>query len=225
MILHEWIASGATGPSSNEPTLTKIELYPPAALLAPKSSLRLMVRGTYSNGQLADITNWVRFSSTADLVATVDEDGRVNVLGPGEASITAVFGTQVNAMTVTVPFPGTKPSIPPATTEVDRLINAKLQSLNLGVSLATTDVEFIRRATLDVCGVLPTPEQVSAFVEDPTPDKRRKLIDALLERPEYVDYCRNRRCGRSIVQYGNRSPTISRGTSSHGRYSPRQEVH
>src|SRR5262249_14404216 len=48
--------------------------------------------------------------------------------------------------------------------------------------------EFIRRAYLDLCGLLPTTEDTAKFLADSSPDKRNKLIDTLLERPEYSDF-------------------------------------
>src|SRR6202012_3564823 len=51
-----------------------------------------------------------------------------------------------------------------------------------------TDDEFIRRAFIDTIGVLPTPEETRAFLAETTPGKRDHLIDALLARPEFVDY-------------------------------------
>src|SRR5258708_26827814 len=51
-----------------------------------------------------------------------------------------------------------------------------------------TDQEFIRRAYLDMCGLLPTPEEVTTLLANKAADKRAKLIDNLLERPEYADY-------------------------------------
>jgi len=50
------------------------------------------------------------------------------------------------------------------------------------------DAEFIRRAHLDLIGVLPSVDEVQAFLTSKAADKRAKLIDALLDRPEYVDY-------------------------------------
>src|SRR5262249_37411999 len=64
----------------------------------------------------------------------------------------------------------------------------KLAALHLPPSPPCTDGEFIRRAYLDAAGILPKPEEVQKFLADPSPDKRARLIDALLERPEYVDY-------------------------------------
>ena len=65
---------------------------------------------------------------------------------------------------------------------------AKLRELNLPPSAACTDAEFIRRASLDIGGFLPTPAEVAAFEADSDPDKRSKWVDRLLNRPEYADY-------------------------------------
>jgi len=64
----------------------------------------------------------------------------------------------------------------------------KLKTLNIPPSPQCNDHEFIRRAFLDAAGVLPTPEEIKAFLGDKAPDKRAKLIDKLLDRPEFVDY-------------------------------------
>jgi len=71
---------------------------------------------------------------------------------------------------------------------IDDLVLKKLQALHIPPSPDCIDSEFIRRAFLDAAGVLPTPEEVRNFVADPAADKRARLIDALLERPEFVDY-------------------------------------
>jgi hypothetical protein len=71
---------------------------------------------------------------------------------------------------------------------IDGLALEKLQSLNLPPSSRSTDTEFIRRAFLDTIGTLPTAEEVRAFLKDTSAGKRDALIDALLERPDFVDY-------------------------------------
>ena len=65
---------------------------------------------------------------------------------------------------------------------------AKLKELRIEPSELSGDAEFLRRVFLDVIGTLPTPAEVRAFLADPAADKRAKLIDALLERPEFTDY-------------------------------------
>jgi hypothetical protein len=51
-----------------------------------------------------------------------------------------------------------------------------------------SDQEFIRRAYLDVCGILPNPQEVTKFLASKAPLKRAKLVDELLDRPEYADF-------------------------------------
>ncbi|HEY1859301.1 MAG TPA: DUF1553 domain-containing protein, partial [Gemmataceae bacterium] len=71
---------------------------------------------------------------------------------------------------------------------IDEKVLAKLETLHIPPSSLCTDAEFVRRAHLDAAGILPTPDEVHQFVADVAPDKRNKLIVALLERPEFVDY-------------------------------------
>ena len=47
---------------------------------------------------------------------------------------------------------------------------------------------FLRRVYLDVIGTLPTADEARQFLTDPNPNKRRDLIDRLLERDEFADY-------------------------------------
>src|SRR6185503_13286339 len=71
---------------------------------------------------------------------------------------------------------------------VDQFVFDNLKRMNVLPSAPSNDHELARRLYLDVLGRLPSPEEVSAFVDNKSPDKRAKLIDTLLERPEYVDY-------------------------------------
>src|SRR5262249_11919759 len=76
----------------------------------------------------------------------------------------------------------------PRSNYIDDLVNAKLQALRIPPSPLCTDEEFIRRAYLDAAGILPSAEEVQKFLADKSADKRAKLIEALLARPEFVDY-------------------------------------
>ena len=71
---------------------------------------------------------------------------------------------------------------------MDELVNRQLTRLHLPASERCVDYEFIRRAYLDTIGLLPTIEEVRRFTADTAPDKRAKLIDELLARPEFIDY-------------------------------------
>jgi hypothetical protein len=191
-LIHDWIAAGATGPAADDARLTRIEVFPPAATLPPKAALRVVVRAWFSNGTAKDVTRWVRFGSSEDLVASVGDDGTVKVAGPGEAAVTVVFGTFVAVVPITVPFPNRIDAAEfaraPRHNVIDELILAKLESLKLPPSPPCDDRTFIRRAFLDAAGILPTPDEVERFANDKDPSKRSRLIDALLNRPEFVDY-------------------------------------
>ncbi len=72
--------------------------------------------------------------------------------------------------------------------EIDRIVFRKLSSLKIQPSLCS-DAVFVRRVYLDVIGTLPTAKEVRDFIHNPdTANKRRQLIDRLLEREEFADY-------------------------------------
>jgi hypothetical protein len=79
-------------------------------------------------------------------------------------------------------------SNPPVHNEVDQHVFSKLRMLNILPADLCLDHEFVRRAFLDLCGILPTPEETRAFLADSNPGKRSRLIDTLLERPEFADF-------------------------------------
>jgi hypothetical protein len=70
-------------------------------------------------------------------------------------------------------------------TPIDAFILAKLEEKGIKPSPQAERAIFIRRATLDVWGLIPTPEEVKAFVEDSSPVAYEKLVDRLLASPRY----------------------------------------
>jgi hypothetical protein len=70
---------------------------------------------------------------------------------------------------------------------IDSYIFADLQKNNIQPAPKTTDWEFVRRVTLDLTGRIPTMDRTLQFVADNAPDKRAKLIDELLAKPEWTD--------------------------------------
>jgi hypothetical protein len=191
-VLKEWIVAGAPGPDPKAPTLVRITVDPPAKPAKPGDKFAVGVRAEYADGSADDVTMLARFASTEDQVATVDEDGNVTVAGPGVAAVTAVFGNRVAACTVTVPFPNAVEDSAFASAAkhnfVDDPVTRKLAQLRLPPAGPCTDAEYCRRAFLDTCGILPKAAELESFLADKDPKKREKLADALLARPEYVDY-------------------------------------
>jgi hypothetical protein len=194
-VLQKWIAGGAPGPKADDAHVEKLEVFPPAILVDPKNpkvTFRAIVRAVYSDGTSEDVTRWARFGSSEELVARVNEDGVITPAGSGEAAITVGFGTKVTTLTLTAPFPNDVKAAAfaasPRNNFVDEHILNKLQLLRIPPSEQCTDAEFIRRAYLDTCGIVPKPEEVAAFLADTDPKKRARLIDKLLDHPAFVDY-------------------------------------
>ncbi|HET6408516.1 MAG TPA: DUF1549 and DUF1553 domain-containing protein, partial [Chthoniobacteraceae bacterium] len=79
-------------------------------------------------------------------------------------------------------------SIPKAFNFIDELAFAKFQKLRINPSEVTDDTTFLRRAYLDLLGVIPTAETARAFVADTSPDKRDRLVERLLAREEFSDF-------------------------------------
>lgn len=191
-LLADWIAHGAPGPSAKDKPIERIEVFPPNATLKPKAQLQIVVRAWYPDGHCEDVTRLAKFGSTEDLVASVDDFGKVNVAGYGEAAIHVWFSNKVALVRVTSPHTTTvDPKVfatSPRHNFIDELVLKKLQALNIPPSVQANDHEFIRRVYLDAAGILPTPEEIDAFLADKSPDKRAKLIDRLVERTEFIDY-------------------------------------
>jgi hypothetical protein len=71
---------------------------------------------------------------------------------------------------------------------IDELVFAKLKQLGIAPAKPCSDGVFVRRVYLDVIGTLPTAEEASQFLKDTASDKRRKLVDRVLQREEFADY-------------------------------------
>jgi hypothetical protein len=191
-VIEEWIAAGAPPPAANDVQIRGLEVFPAAAVLAPEAEQQIVVRAFYSDGHTADVTRWVKFSSSNEGVATVDDWGRVKMNGSGEAAITLYYSSRVLYSRLSVPFANEISADVyakyPRRNFIDDLALAKWKNLHLAPSKIAGDAEFLRRACLDAIGVLPTSEDVENFLADKSPDKRAKLIDRLIARDEFVDY-------------------------------------
>jgi hypothetical protein len=79
------------------------------------------------------------------------------------------------------------PAKPAPTGQLDKIVAAKLSSLGIEPALCS-DAVFVRRAYLDAIGTLPTAQEAREFSDSSDPNKRKLLIDRLLERDEFADY-------------------------------------
>ena len=191
-ILSEWIAAGAPPPKADDARITQLSVSPERITLKPGDQQQLTVKATFSDGSVQDVTRWVKYTDANATVTTVDEAGNVKVNGFGEGAITAWYLSRIAIATVTAPYTNTlAPEIfskAPQRNFIDEQVLVKLRELNLPPSPGCTDEEFIRRAFLDTIGTLPTAKETREFLAGKTADKRDRLIESLLARPEFVDY-------------------------------------
>ncbi len=191
-VISEWIAAGAPAPADSDSTVTGLEVYPASATLKPSAEQQLVVRARYSTGEVKDVTRWVKFSSSDEGVASVDDMGHVKMNGFGEAAITLYYSSRVLYSRLSVP--NAAPVDPAVYTTfqrnnyVDDLVVAKWRKLGFAPSSPASDSTFLRRVYLDSMGVLPTAEEVETFLSSKDPAKRTKAIESLFSREEFVDY-------------------------------------
>jgi hypothetical protein len=123
-------------------------------------------------------------------MAGVDAHGKVKVKRHGETAIRVSFQTQVAVLIITAPFAQTikAEALAQKNNFIDEHVFAKLAALRIPPAELCSDSEFIRRAFLDTIGLMPTPEEARAFLADTRNDKRKRLIEDLLARPEFVDH-------------------------------------
>ena len=188
-ILRDWIANGMKLDPPGTPTLKSLKVTPTEEyLMSPRSEITVHAQATFSDGSSKDVSSLAVFESTNPKIE-VSRQGRVETTEPGETTIVVRYlDRQATALLAFVParkdFAWSKL---PVRNYIDRHVDTRLQKLRMNPSDLCSDNVFLRRAHLDLIGLLPTPNETRKFLGDPRPDKRTKLIDALLERPEYAD--------------------------------------
>ncbi len=193
-ILRRWIASGLPFGLPSDPVVTKVSVFPESRVVDRNSRQQLVVTATYSDGTTEDVTRRAQYESNVTDVATVSETGVVNTLGmTGQAAVMVRYQGYVTVFQAIVPRPGEAPKFAfEPKTIVDQHTARKWQELGIAPSELCSDEVYIRRVYLDITGTLPTADAVSKFLADKSGDKREKLVDRLLETPEYSYFFANK---------------------------------
>lgn len=192
--IRRWIAAGMPYGKPDDPIVVRISVYPEQRILPRQGRQQLRVVAHYSDGSTEDITRRAQYESNDTEIAGVDAQGLVRTFNnSGESAVMVRYQGHVAVFRATVPLGLPTPDYDfPYKTLVDQYTHKKFKQLGLVPSDLCSDEEFIRRAFLDICGTLPTPTEVLAFVNDKDPAKRDKLVDMLVERPEYSYYFANK---------------------------------
>lgn len=187
--LLRWIASGAPAEVPEQSPIVAIEVEPAEVILQPKESQQLRVTAINAAGQKHCATVETEFISNMGMIVEANSRGLLQAGElPGEAAILVRYGGHVTVCRVVVPRPAMQIARPPEHNFIDKLVWDKLLKLGIPPSDIIDDSAFMRRAYLDTIGTLPTAAEARAFLADSSPDKRARLVDALLNRPEYADY-------------------------------------
>lgn len=218
-ILRRWIAEGLRDDFASVAKLERIEVTPSdKVLIEPEDRVQLRVGAIFSDGTRRDVTGLAVYE-TSNGLTKVGQDGIAQREGPGETTVLVRYlQCQEPVRIAFVPArPGFKWANPPTHNYIDDHIFSKLRILRMNPSALCSDEVFLRRAYLDLLGILPTADEARAFVsespgnsrreeavlskseidqsqlasaatESETLAKRAQLIEQLLTRPEFADF-------------------------------------
>jgi len=187
-ILTQWIEQGLVAPKPDAPSVTHLEVTPENTMLwLPEQEISLSVTAVFSDDSRRDVTRMAVYEPNDPLVHVSDK-GIVRFDRPGMVTILVryldgQFPVRIACRPSREQFVWNDP---PTHNFIDEFVFARLQQLKLQPAELAGDSRFLRRIYLDLLGVLPTADEARKFVADPAPDKRERLVDALLSRPEFA---------------------------------------
>ncbi|MFC5455107.1 DUF1549 and DUF1553 domain-containing protein [Prosthecobacter fluviatilis] len=190
-VLRDWIAAGMPRADSDAPEVIKLTVTPSELVLdEPQDRVQIKVQASFANGSQRDVTERSIYEPLQNGLVEVSRSGLVRRLQFGEPGVLVrylnhsvpvrlTFVKASPAFTWSHPLPGNY---------IDSHIFSKLRTLRMNPSALCSDEVFIRRAWLDLCGMIPPADEARAFEADTHRDKRARLIDRLMVRPEFADY-------------------------------------
>jgi hypothetical protein len=187
-VIRAWVAQGAK--RRPDGVVRRLDVTPRQHRLdGPGQTVALKVVAEFADGSREDVTPFCAYRTKDDYVAEVTPGGAVHGLHPGDTAVVVSYRGDLATARVLVPAPAAPGFVytdVPAANYIDREVFAKLRNLNIVPSELSGDAEFLRRVTLDTIGTLPTPDEVRAFLTDPSPDKRARKVEELLAHPMHA---------------------------------------
>jgi hypothetical protein len=187
----DWVRNGA--PFGQPPELraevVSLDITPRLVVFSPGNRHRLLVTASMADGSQEDLTGEVAYQVINPEVAQLTGGGLLSAAKLGETSVLARAAGHAASATVGVIGPPVAgyPRITPSNF-IDDHVFSKLRKFQIVPSGLSNDNESLRRVCLDLAGTLPPPSRVREFLSSKDPNKREKLIDALMASPEFVDY-------------------------------------
>src|SRR5262245_22536866 len=167
-ILRQWLAGGTPNDLCLAPRLQRIAITPPErVLIEPEERVQLQVTAKFFDGSARDITSLAVYEPINNVVKVLP-DGSVERQAMGEATVLVRYLHCQEA--VRLAFAPARPDFKwtqtPARNYIDEHILARLRTLRMNPSGLGADHTFVRRAYLDLLGILPTAEEAQSFVAD-----------------------------------------------------------
>jgi hypothetical protein len=177
----DWLQAGAAGPGKNDLAVVGMTVSPAQRVYSQGESQQFRVVATYSDDSTRDVTHLAIYDSMGEGVATVDRQGLLTAVGPGQAAIMVRFQGQAKVSMAMLPH-RSEVDLSEFVVQnfVDEAVKNHWQQLGVQPAALCSDQVFIRRAFLDAIGTLPPREKVEAFLASDTPNKREELVDELL---------------------------------------------
>ncbi|MBI2477336.1 MAG: DUF1549 domain-containing protein, partial [Planctomycetia bacterium] len=188
VMLARWINDGAARVRARG--LTKIDITPRSSLIKLNDEVQLQVIATFDDGTQQDVTTLSVYTSSDPVVLAAADTGKLTVLRRGRQHVVVRFLTDVQTVLVTAPLADARADLSKSARNnwVDEEIIATLDALHLAPSPQADDATLLRRVSLHLTGRLPRSDVVRNYLANNDPDKFTKLVDQLLDSPEFVEY-------------------------------------
>src|SRR6185295_15165744 len=183
-MLRAWIAAEMPSDLASAPTLQRIEVSPTESVLVePASDVQLQVTASFSDGTSRDVSTLAVYEP-ANALATVSWGGLAHRKSSGECTVIVRYLDRQEAVRLTfVPMrPAFQWEGPQPQNYIDEHVFSKLRTLRINPSGLCSDGVFIRRAYLDLLGILPTAEEARQFTGSVQAGKRERLVEQLFNR-------------------------------------------
>ena len=187
-----WMKAGAPLASAkNHGRIARLAVEPGDVRLDEPGGQQLRVVAHYPDGHQRDVTRLAAYRVNDDASAAIDPKGYARLLRRAETDLVVRYESQVvSTRLATLINPDLKYDFAHRTRRnfIDDELFRRLEALKVPPSPLSSDAAFLRRASLDLTGEQPSPDRVREFLKDTDPEKRLKLVDALIKTTDFVRF-------------------------------------